>query len=221
MTHFLYPSQYRRKPSQPQVPEKISYQRKKEFDEAAVQAIVQDSHAFNLFRNTGMKKFLSVAVPGYRGPHRRTVVKRLETVYKKHRSTTRLNLSVISDISLSADIWKNMRRDHFLCLSAHYYDEHYNLQSSVVASGRFLGNHYSERIENFITNEIEKLGIQTKIRSLTTDNGSDIRSAVKNKSHFGIRISCVLHNLNLIVQNGLWLFTLPKKKRYVVSREKS
>ncbi len=189
----------------------MSYQRKKQLDEAAVQAIIQDSHGFNLFRNTGMKHFLSMAVPGYSGPHRHTVVKRLKSTYKQHRSTTRLELSTISDISLSADMWKNSRREYFLCLSAHYYDEKYQVHSSVLAFRQFHGNHYSERIKSFLINEIEKLEIQTKICSITTDNGSDIRAAVENESHFGIRISCILHNLNLIVQNGLWLFTIPKK----------
>jgi len=211
MIQFLYPSQQRRKPLK--MEEQISNQRKKVLDEAAIQAIVQDSHSFNLFRNTGMKHFLSLAVPGYRGPHRQTVVKRLKAVYNNHRSTTRHNLSNVSNISLSADVWKNHRRDHFICLSAHHYDERFQSQSSIIAFRRFLGNHYSERIENVIINETEKLGIERKICALTTDNGSDIRSAAQNGSHFGIRISCALHNFNLVVQNGLWLFNIPKTKR--------
>ncbi|CAF4893938.1 unnamed protein product, partial [Rotaria socialis] len=70
-----------------------------------------------------MQKFLSLATPGYRGPNRKTVVKRLKSMYKERRSTIRNNLSSISDISLSVDIWKSIRQDHFLCLSAHYYDD--------------------------------------------------------------------------------------------------
>ena len=180
MKEFFYPSQYRKKP--PKVVVQISNERKKELDEAAIQAIVQDSHSFNLFRNSGMSNFLNLAIPGYRGPHRRTVVKRLKSVYTKHRSTTRLNFSSISDISLSADLWKTVRREHFICLSAHYYDDYFHFKSSVIAFRRFLGNHYSKRIFGFITNEIEKLGIQTKIRALTTDNGSDIRSATEKQT---------------------------------------
>jgi hypothetical protein len=211
LKEFLYPSQYRKKG--PPKEEHLSNQRKKELDEAAVQAIIQDSHAFNLFRNTGMGHFLSVAVPGYSGPHRRTVVKRLQPLYKKQRLINRTNFSTVSAISLSADVWKNIRRQHFICLSAHYYDEYYQLKSCLIAFRHFIGNHSAERIENFIDHEIEKLNIQTKICSITTDNGSDIRAATQNKSRFGIRISCYLHNFNLIVQNGLWLFRIPKIER--------
>jgi hypothetical protein len=98
-----------------------------------------------------------------------------------------------------------------MCLSGHYYDQHFKFISPILAFRRFHGNHDSERIQGFIINEVEKLDIQTKICAITTDNGSDIRAATENEPQFGIRISCILHNLNLTVQNGLWLFTVPKK----------
>lgn len=191
----------------------MNQRHKKILDEAAIQAIIEDSHSFNIFRKPGMQKFLSLAVPKYRGPNRRTVVKRLRSMYKERRSTIRNDLSFVSDISLSADIWKSIRQDHFICLSAHYYDGHYHLNSRVVSFRHFLGPHYSDRIETFITNEVEKLNIETKIRSLTTDNGSDIRLAAMNKVKFGTRISCLIHVLNLVVQNGLWLFKIPKRQK--------
>ena len=83
----------------------MSYRRKKILDTAAIEAIIQDSHAFNLFRKPGIQRFLSLAVPTYRGPNWRTVVKRLKSMYGQHRSTTREKLSVVSDISLTADSW--------------------------------------------------------------------------------------------------------------------
>ncbi|CAF4614871.1 unnamed protein product, partial [Rotaria socialis] len=70
--------------------------------------------------------------------------------------------------------------------------------------------HYSDRIEQFISHEIEKLNIEAKIRSITTDNGADIRLAAQNQLKFGTRISCLIHVLNLVVQNGMWLFKIPK-----------
>ncbi|CAF4085958.1 unnamed protein product [Rotaria magnacalcarata] len=210
LTDFLYPSQ--RPQEKLPKPVNLTQQRKKILDEAAIQAIIDDSHSFNIFRKSGMQKFLSLAVPNYRGPNRRTVVKRLKSMYKARRSTICNDLALISDISLSADIWKSIRHDHFICLSAHYYDNHYHLNSRVIAFRHFIGPHYSDRIEKFITNEVEKLNLENKIRSLTTDNGSDIRLASMNKLKFGTRISCLIHVLNLVVQNGLWLFKIPKRR---------
>ncbi|CAF4987944.1 unnamed protein product, partial [Rotaria sp. Silwood1] len=209
LEEFLYPSQRNQKPLKEQ---KISFQHENNLDSAAINAIIQDSHIFNLFRKPGMKKFLSLATPGYRGPNRRTVVKRLKSMYKQRRSSIRQELSIVSDIALSVDLWQSVRRAHFICLSAHYYDKHYKPHFSIISFRRFIGTHSGDRLEDFIINEMEKLGIQSKICSLTTDNGSDIRLASQNKSKFGIRISCFLHILNLVVRNGLWFFDIPVKK---------
>ena len=166
-----------------------------------------------MFRKDGTQIFLSLATPGYHGPNRRTVMKHLKSMYKTWRSTIRDKLLDASNIALSADMWKSNRGDHFLCLSAHYYDIHYVPHSLVIAFRQFIGSHTRDRLERYIIHEIEKLDIQTKICSLTTDNGSDIRSASQNRSKFGIRMSCLLHVLNLIVRNGLWLFNIPKKHK--------
>ena len=82
-------------------------------------------------------------------------------MWKERCSTIRNKLSSVSDI------WKNIRRAHFPYLSAHHYDEHYRFKSHVIAFRRFLGNHYADRIEQFITHEVEKLDIETKIQSWT------------------------------------------------------
>ncbi|CAF3061795.1 unnamed protein product [Rotaria socialis] len=154
-TDFLYSSQRPMKKLLHEETLSVSGQNKKALDTAAIQVILEDSHAFNIFRKSGMQKFLSLATPGYRDPDRKTVVK--------------------------LDIWKSIRQDHFLCLSAHYYDDHYEANSHVISFRRFLGTHYSDRIEQFISHEIEKLNIEAKIRSITTDNGADIRLAAQNK----------------------------------------
>ena len=74
MIEFLYPSQ--QKQYQPKS-KSISNEEKKLLDEAAIEAIVQDGLPFNHFQKTGMKKFLAVIKDGYKGPHRKTVRRRL------------------------------------------------------------------------------------------------------------------------------------------------
>ena len=68
-------------------------------------------------------------------------------MYKVRRSSPRNDLSSISHIALSADIWKSIRKDHFVCLSARYYDDHFLLNLHVIAFRRFIGPHHSDRIK--------------------------------------------------------------------------
>ncbi len=59
----------------------------------------------------------------------------------------------------------------------------------------------SDRLERFISSELNKLKINHLIRAITTDNANDIKKATKSK--FGKRISCFCHNLNLILKTVL------------------
>ncbi len=158
-----------------------------------------------------MQNFLSIALPGYKGPNRKTVAKRLNNVYKQRRSSIGEELSLISDVALSVDLWQSNRRAHFMCLSAHYYDKDFKYHSRIISFRRFIGNHTGDRIENFLINETEKLSIQSKICSVTTDNGPDMCLATRSK--FDVKLSCFLHVLNLVVRNGLWLFDIPEKEK--------
>lgn len=97
-------------------------------------------------------------------------------------------------------------------LTGHYLDDHHQSKTFMLAFRRFLGSHAKERLHRFILNEFKKLNIESKIRSITTDNGPDIRAATSNMD-VGSRLSCVVHLLNLTVKNGLWLHKIPKNKK--------
>ncbi|CAF1290950.1 unnamed protein product [Didymodactylos carnosus] len=183
----------------------MTVERKKELDEAAIECIIDDSRSFGDFRRSGMQLFLSVATPGYKGPHRKTVSKNLEKLYYEHRDRLRRIFSTVNDIALTSDIWKNSRRTYFICLTAHYYNSSFQYISLVIGFRRLQGRKISTRLYEYIRYELEQLRIRSKIRSITTDNGSDIKAATSN-TEFGIRISCLAHNLNLTVSNGLGLW---------------
>ena len=165
----------------------------------------KDGRSFGDFRREGMKKFLSVAIPGYVGPHRTTVARRLHQLYLQHRKDLKRILMKVNDISLTSDLWRNSRRAHFIVLTAHFYDKHYRYTSLVIGFRQFIGPHDAVQIKNYINYEIDKLQIRYKLRSITTDNGSNIKSATQY-GDFGIRIGCYCHNINLIISKGLCLW---------------
>lgn len=212
MREFLYPSQLpisRRKDAL------IPAEEKKKLNEAAINAIVRDALPFNHFKKPGMLKFLSTIKPGYKGPHRKTVRKRLEKLYWKRRQTIRKILSNVSSVSLTADLWKSPSRVSFLCLTCHYLNDSLENKSMVISFRRFNGEHSGMKIRSFIIRELKKLDIQYKVRSITTDSGSNIKSATSGDEEFGLRITCAAHNINLIVRKSLWLFDRNKSMRYV------
>ncbi|CAF1216161.1 unnamed protein product [Adineta ricciae] len=202
MQDFLYPSQ--KAQHQPK-PKMISSGEKAILDAAAIEAITQDSLPYNHFRKKGMTKFLSLMKPGYRGPHRKTVSKRLSLLYQEKRKLIKEQLSSVHNVSLTADVWKSKTHDYFICLTCHYFTASLENKSIVLSFRRFSDKHSGENFRNFIIHELKKMNLENKIQSITTDGGPDIKCATQGET-FGIRIGCAAHNLNLVVKKALWLF---------------
>ena len=71
---------------------KISVKRKKELDDAVINCIIQDSRTYGDFSKSGMKQFLSIAVPGYTPPTERTIYKHFAIKYFEYRKNLKLVL---------------------------------------------------------------------------------------------------------------------------------
>ena len=133
-------------------------------------------------------------------------------LYKDYRNELKKQLIHVPNISLSCDVWKSSTRSYYFCITGHFYNDQHQLQSCILSFRRFLGTHTSVRLRRFLLNELNKLGIQETVTSITTDNGKDVRIAVSSLG-FGTRFSRLWHDLNLTVQNGLWLHNKSKTIR--------
>ncbi len=59
----------------------IDNDKKKEIDNAILDAIIIDGRPHGDFSKNGMKKFLEIGIPGYKPPCRSTIKSRLKTKY--------------------------------------------------------------------------------------------------------------------------------------------
>ena len=121
-----------------------------------------------------------------------------------YRAQLKQELKEALNISLTTDIWKNSRSVYFIAITGHYFNK-YQLISKVLSFRRVVGRETALIIRKYITNECKKLNIVGKIVGITTDSGSSIKAACEGLG-FGMRLSCVAHDLNLIVSNGLNLW---------------
>jgi hypothetical protein len=103
MQHMLYPSQKTFGNGEHRDAQKTK------LDDAAIKAIIRDARPFGDFRKPGMQYFLATAVAGYRGPHGKTVARRVNALHKKYVPLVRKALSQFRFVSLTADVWKNSR----------------------------------------------------------------------------------------------------------------
>ncbi|CAF1187366.1 unnamed protein product [Rotaria magnacalcarata] len=133
-------------------------------------------------------------------------------MYQERRSLLKEKLKNIAHISLTTDLWLNPRRNHFIVITAHYLDEYHQHLSDIISFRRFRGRPFSVRLKSFIINEIKKLNTESKIISITTDSGSDIKT-VTSSYEFGLRFSCDAHNINQTISTGLGLWKVSASKK--------
>ncbi|CAF3065425.1 unnamed protein product [Rotaria socialis] len=212
-TVFMYQSQLKDVPNNNL---SIPHELKQQLDEKQINATIIDSRPFGDFSRKGLREFLATAIPGYKPLHRTTVRNRLHMLYNEHRRKLRQILANVSDLALTTDIWKDSRNRFFISLTGHYYDQNFKLVSLILSFRLLTGSHIGDRLAKYIKNEIIALNIEQKVRSITTDNAPNIVKAVK-KLGMGIHISCMAHNLNLIIKSTLF----PKKKKKPSSLPKS
>ena len=190
----------------------ISRERKIELHTAAINCIIRDGLPFGVFRRSGMSQFLQTAVPGYIGPDRRKVRRKIAALYSWYTTRLRSVLRQVGSLALTCDLWRSSQRVHYLSLTGHFFTDDFENMSIVLSCRRIIGRHVASTIERYIQFELDRLRIrQEQIVSITTDNGSDVKKAT-SASKFGDRISCMAHNLNLVVKNGLCLWVEPNPK---------
>jgi hypothetical protein len=191
----------------------ITAERTRELHDAAVDCIIRDGLPFGIFRYTGMAQFLQTAVSGYIGPHRKTVRQKIAAIYSSYTAELRSILSKIDHLALTCDLWRSSQRVHYISLTGHLFTNAYDTVPIVLGCRRIIGRHLSTNIERYITFELNRLNIKSdQIVSITTDNGSDMKKATSTLK-FGNRISCMGHNLNLVVKYGLCLWKKPNPKQ--------
>lgn len=95
----------------------------KEINQALIHCIIKDSRPFCDFSKPGMMHFLSVVLPGYKPPHRRTIERNIQRVYKSYKKKLIDYLKTKSDVCLTTDMWKSKQLTYFLALTAHYLDD--------------------------------------------------------------------------------------------------
>ncbi len=201
--HVLFESQKKAFKQQ-----KFSAQEKKLLHAACTKAIIVDGLPFGLMRKKGMGEMLNCFKPGYVGPHPSTTVRHLKSAYYSQRAEFRTMLQSILNLALTCDLWKSNSLNHHICITAHFFNQNYEYVSAVLGFRHVTGQHTSKNLENYINFELKQLDIdQSKIVATTTDNAADIKKAAAN---FGTRIACLCHLNNLIVQNGLQLWSNKK-----------
>ncbi|XP_013589621.1 PREDICTED: zinc finger BED domain-containing protein RICESLEEPER 2-like [Brassica oleracea var. oleracea] len=116
-------------------------------------------------------------------------------------------------VCLTTDLWRAITIEGYLCLTAHYVDDDWNLQAKILAFIAFPPPHTGIAIAMKLVELLKEWGLEKKVFCLTVDNTSSndsMQSIMKKQLHKDLvcggeffHVKCSAHILNLIVQDGL------------------
>jgi vesicle coat complex subunit len=113
----------------------------KKLDEAALQAIVIDGRPFMDFMKPGIQRFLKLATPGYTGPRRQWVAERINSLFIDKEKDLKDSLKDIRVINFTLDLWSDSQMISYLVITAHYFDNDFELNSTILLFQHFKGRH--------------------------------------------------------------------------------
>lgn len=181
-------------------------------------AIIKHDLPFSFVEYDGIRTFLQYVNPNLPCISRNTLVSDINKLYLKEKATLKEALGKLKNrICLTSDVWTACTSEGYICLTAHYVDENWKLNSKILNFDHFPPPHSGVELASKVLGFLKDWGIETKIFSLTLDNASSndtMQNILKDQlSNYGnlvcggefFHIRCSAHILNLIVQDGLKL----------------
>ena len=135
-------------------------------------------------------------------------------IYEREKLKLRQKLKEIPGrICLTADLWRALTVEGYLCLTAHYIDRDWSLKSRILDFCAFPPPHTGGAIAMKIMELLKEWELEKKVFTITVDNASsndNMQSILKRQLRRELvcggeffHVRCVAHILNLIVQDGL------------------
>nr|GME05488.1 zinc finger BED domain-containing protein RICESLEEPER 2-like [Ipomoea batatas] len=170
----------------------------------------------------GLSKYLNPDIPCI---SRNTLVSDITKLYLKEKEKLKQVLANIQNrICLAYDVWTAATTQEFICLTGHFVDENWKLNSKILCFVEICPPHLGVELAAKVFGILKEWGIEKKIFSLTLDNTSNfdgMRDILKEQLSLHdsllcdgefFHIRCSAHILNTIVQDGLEVVNLALQK---------
>ena len=137
--------------------------------------IIIDEHAFSLVEGEGFRRLIEYLEPRFSVLGRQTVRNDCLLIHKSEKNKLKLQF-MGKRICFTTDCWTSIQNLSFMCLTAHYIDDDWNLNKKIL-NFKVVENHKESTIGEKIIECLLEWGIQDMLR-LTVDNASSIDTTV-------------------------------------------
>ncbi|XP_024033118.1 zinc finger BED domain-containing protein RICESLEEPER 1-like [Morus notabilis] len=192
---------------------KCTKKMKKARQRAVSEYIVLDELPFRHVEGKGFKRYSAYLNPRVFDISRITIARDVYQMFLEEKKKLKKVLGK-QRVCLMTDTWTSIQNINYMCLTAHWIDEDWNMQKRIINFIQ-VPNHKGETVAHEILVYLNDWGI-TALFTVTVDNASSndvamdrLKKKVKDIPNFlvldgqAIHMRCVCHILNLIVNDGL------------------
>ena len=199
-------TQYKQTTVQQALKPKYSRQSKKwqQLTDSVTYCLAKDMMPIHSVEKIGFKKLLQSFDSQYELPSRKYFSKTaIPKLYDKNREMVAAELKNVDYFSATADMWSSHSLQPYLSYTIHFIGNDWRLKTRFLQTLYLPQEHTGENIADALLGTLESWNLDpTKQTCITTDNGSNMISAVSNHLKW-TNLSCFGHNLNLAVENSL------------------
>ncbi|CAF2038337.1 unnamed protein product [Rotaria magnacalcarata] len=204
-------SSFDRRKNAPKNRSVINRERRQEIGGLLLNCVIHGGLLYNHFSHPWYDALFEKSESGYRAPDRRTMQKRIQNQYYMYINELKQLLPKNRPIAYTTDVWKGPTRDHYICLTAHVFNDEMKPISLLLSFRRLTNRKLSKNLNEFIAYDLNRFGLNDCSHAgITTDNASDIKAATESGA-FGPRFPCIGHTLNLIINHVLCIWNKPNE----------
>ena len=138
-----------------------------------VSAVIQHDLPFSYVEYDGIRKFFKYISPSFPVISRNTLVSDINKLYSVEKSKLKEVLANTPHrICLTSDVWTACTSEGYICLTAHFVDSNWKLNSKILNFEHFPPPHTGVELASKVLTFLKGWEIEKKIFSLTLDNAS-------------------------------------------------
>ncbi|KAJ3678545.1 hypothetical protein LUZ60_002348 [Juncus effusus] len=156
-------------PVQNSVPKQFKYD-ELAFKESLVKMVVENEFEFEFLEKDGVKRCFGTICPDLKFVSGDILRGDLVKLYEKERKKVLLLFEKLARrVSVSIDLWTNVKTEEYICVNAHYIDRDWKLRKTIL-NFKYLPSPYDgNSLAKFISNLLKSWKIENKLFCITLD----------------------------------------------------
>lgn len=182
---------------------KLTKLRINELDTKVAEFIARDARPISLVEGEGFRSLMKFLEPDYELKCRTTTTALIKEMYKNAVERLKIKLGKTEYIAFTTDMWTSMQNIAYMCVTAHWLNENWELESAILQTRETPERHTGENISIRLQATADEWGIPgRKIAATVHDNGSNINLAMNFLDDWPDQ-RCFAHTLQLAIGAGL------------------